>query len=730
MAPKAQQVEFLLSQVRNSTGSLASGTVTFYAAGTTTLKTIWTDRDEATPAANPYTLDANGTAQIYASGLYKVLIKNAAGTTIYTRDNLYFEFSPSDDIDALQYSPFTFTQATIEAALTAIGTVNKVTLLLRPGNWVILTALAFPTNVTLKMPAGAYFSGAAVTSALITGIKETTPSMFGINTIPGTTDMTTAIQAAATAAANGTLIFAAETYLVSTAISLPSNIMVKGHRYKSLLKTTTNGINLLTASSKSNITIENISFQGNNSSTAQTDGNAIYFTTVTDFRIANNNFTGFGATASGHGGAIYLYSGCERFTVEGNYIVGGLGASGGSDILVYTSGGNGVIRGNQTLSANSQGIYLSAVTPVGKLVVEGNTSKNHLRHGILAVYGAFNAETVIANNVLVDNAGTGIYISGDDSGGGGIVVTGNIIDSCAGGGDVSLSGGILVTGTGLTTITANYIYNSGKTSAGVTRTVNPGVAIKVNNQTNTIIDNNIIDTSTNYGISAYNNLTRLNIYNNTIINTIAAGIHILSSIKMLGLNISHNYIEVATVDGNGIYLLDTLNDGTVDFNISDNYVLGAKLGTGKVGLYSNNVLAGVISNNVINQFDSGWTLASIDQIAGIGTKLKVRGNTIKNSTVGITYATNLGTFGFVQDTYFLANGTNMSAGQGLNGKLIQAVSSIPRKIYSDTAAPTNGTWEDGDIVWNSAPAVGAPVGWVCTTPGGAGVFVFTAMANL
>jgi hypothetical protein len=29
----------------------------------------------------------------------------------------------------------------------------------------------------------------------------------------------------------------------------------------------------------------------------------------------------------------------------------------------------------------------------------------------------------------------------------------------------------------------------------------------------------------------------------------------------------------------------------------------------------------------------------------------------------------------------------------------------------------SNTWEKGDIVWNSAPAPGAPLGWVCTTPG-------------
>lgn len=50
--------------------------------------------------------------------------------------------------------------------------------------------------------------------------------------------------------------------------------------------------------------------------------------------------------------------------------------------------------------------------------------------------------------------------------------------------------------------------------------------------------------------------------------------------------------------------------------------------------------------------------------------------------------------------------------------------------WEHTAAPIVGTWEDGDRVKNSAPAAGGSPGWVCTTPGAAGVFVFRAEANL
>lgn len=39
-----------------------------------------------------------------------------------------------------------------------------------------------------------------------------------------------------------------------------------------------------------------------------------------------------------------------------------------------------------------------------------------------------------------------------------------------------------------------------------------------------------------------------------------------------------------------------------------------------------------------------------------------------------------------------------------------------------TAAPTTGTWESGDRVWNSAPSAGAYAGWICTSSGAPGTW--------
>jgi hypothetical protein len=43
--------------------------------------------------------------------------------------------------------------------------------------------------------------------------------------------------------------------------------------------------------------------------------------------------------------------------------------------------------------------------------------------------------------------------------------------------------------------------------------------------------------------------------------------------------------------------------------------------------------------------------------------------------------------------------------------------------YSDTAAPTAGTWKVGQIVWNSAPGAGGPAYWECVVAGTPGTWL-------
>lgn len=90
---RAIQIDLLLAGlVHPTTGeAVASGTVYFYAAGTTTAKNVWTEK-EKTNAYSSYSLSAIGTAQLYAEGNYKIVVKDSDGATVQTLDNIRLEF--------------------------------------------------------------------------------------------------------------------------------------------------------------------------------------------------------------------------------------------------------------------------------------------------------------------------------------------------------------------------------------------------------------------------------------------------------------------------------------------------------------------------------------------------------------------------------------------------------------------------------------------------------------
>jgi len=92
---------------------------------------------------------------------------NAAATGLENKAGQVVTTATQYEIDALVSfgGGTSYTQATIQAALTAIGTSNKVTLLLRPGTWVISSNADWSayTNVTFKIVPGAVISHGAFT---------------------------------------------------------------------------------------------------------------------------------------------------------------------------------------------------------------------------------------------------------------------------------------------------------------------------------------------------------------------------------------------------------------------------------------------------------------------------------------------------------------------------------------------------------------------------------------
>ena len=73
MATTSQQVDFLLSGYRHPTtdAPLSGGKVKTFLDGTSTLSSVWTDKDKGALADNPFTLDSAGQAEVYGDNLYK-----------------------------------------------------------------------------------------------------------------------------------------------------------------------------------------------------------------------------------------------------------------------------------------------------------------------------------------------------------------------------------------------------------------------------------------------------------------------------------------------------------------------------------------------------------------------------------------------------------------------------------------------------------------------------------
>lgn len=67
---------------------LVGGKVTFYMPGTTTLSDVWADADKTATLTNPVILEADGGADIYGEGEYKIRITRADDTLVHEIDNV------------------------------------------------------------------------------------------------------------------------------------------------------------------------------------------------------------------------------------------------------------------------------------------------------------------------------------------------------------------------------------------------------------------------------------------------------------------------------------------------------------------------------------------------------------------------------------------------------------------------------------------------------------------
>jgi hypothetical protein len=190
-------------QPLNDSGEiLASGTLTFSLTGTSTAKNVYSDKALTSALSNPLTLDAAGrvTTNIFMleDEGYRVVLKNSAGTTIWTRDE---QFGLALAVDEgtrrkeIVRSPFdhaavgdgaTNDAVALAAALAAADGVLDLegktyrcdsTLALRSGITIRNGTIDFSNAVISAGLEGAGTAGAALSvSAAATGGQSITPS--------------------------------------------------------------------------------------------------------------------------------------------------------------------------------------------------------------------------------------------------------------------------------------------------------------------------------------------------------------------------------------------------------------------------------------------------------------------------------------------------------------------------------------------------------------------------
>ena len=209
----AARLELLKEQFLDSNGDpLSGGKLNTYIVGTTTAKATYTTAVGDVEQANPVVLDSSGRipSDLYGVGYYNIVITDSADVTIDTIPSVC-------GINTSSFTSIDSYGGDLDAAVTAISTT--ATTLLIDSTATMSANTTVPSTLSIKVVKGGAINQSTFTLAIngpfeagifqvFTGTgavsfgsgscKELIPDWWGTNTIPGTTDMTTAIQYAFT----------------------------------------------------------------------------------------------------------------------------------------------------------------------------------------------------------------------------------------------------------------------------------------------------------------------------------------------------------------------------------------------------------------------------------------------------------------------------------------------------------------------------------------------------
>ena len=376
----------------SAAGKVISGAkLTFYLAGTSTLKAVFADSGLTTALTNPVSADANG--QFPAIFLnndadYKVRLTDSNDVLLYEEDN-------------------------IAGGLTA-AQLNSI---IDTGFAAVWEALNPPTT-----------GETAENSAILNPQRDPGDiRRYGTNTTPGTTDMTSALQEALDA--HWYVTIPDEDHRITSEIDVPAGRVIAGTGPNSKLTFVGSmaNSNLLDLGSNSKITIRDLTLVGDQTSdAAQTNlGCAIFGNGASEIRAERLNISGFPQSG-------ILLRECTDFWVKDcliDDIAPATSAPGAvAGINIENDASRGKITGNTisnigNSSGNGQGIRLIVqtsgnATPT-KITIAENLVENTQGHGIVYYDGQDSNVTDSLGAVIKGNITrrTGLQSSGEEGNG-------------------------------------------------------------------------------------------------------------------------------------------------------------------------------------------------------------------------------------------------------------------------------------------------------------------------
>ena len=182
-----EQIDFLIDGVHGkSNQQLAGGWVYSYTAGTTASKSLYIDAAGSAAHPNPVQLDSYGRVQAWASGKYKLIIKDSNYATVYTIDGA--EYDSLSTFYADNTDPFGATLYQTNLTSTAITATSLTSTSITTTNDTIGTATV--TNLRVTTTTATNMSVSSLTATLGSNLVASGSKVTGLATGSAAQDAT------------------------------------------------------------------------------------------------------------------------------------------------------------------------------------------------------------------------------------------------------------------------------------------------------------------------------------------------------------------------------------------------------------------------------------------------------------------------------------------------------------------------------------------------------------